>query len=41
MSALATNYWGEFQTHAYAFHVVPSMGPIISVINLHGWKILL
>ena len=25
-------HWGEFQTHA--FHVVPSMGPIVSVINL-------
>ena len=23
--------WGEFQTHT--FHVVPSMGPIISVMN--------
>ena len=26
--------WGEFQAHS--FHVVPSMGPIVSVINLQG-----
>ena len=24
--------WGEFQTHA--FHVMPSMDPIVSVVNL-------
>ena len=30
---------GEFQT--YAFHVVPSMGPIVSVVNLHGRQNLL
>ena len=27
-------YWGEFQTQT--FHVVPSMGPIVSNVNLHG-----
>ena len=27
-------HWGEFQT--YAFHVVPSMGPIVSVVNTLG-----
>ena len=25
-------HWGQFQAHT--FHVVPSMGPIVSVINL-------
>ena len=30
-------HWGQFQTHA--FHVVPSMGPIVSVVNLHGQQI--
>ena len=29
-------HWGELRTHA--FHVVPSMGTIVSVVNLHGWK---
>ena len=28
--------WGEFQTHA--FHVIPSMDPIVSVVNLYGWQ---
>ena len=27
---------GEYQTHT--FHLVPSMGPIVSVITLHGWQ---
>ena len=26
--------WGEFHTHA--FHVVPFMGPIVSVMKLQG-----
>ena len=26
--------WGQFQSHG--FHVVPSLGPIISVMTLHG-----
>ena len=26
-------HWDQFQTHA--FHVVPSMGPIVSVMTLH------
>ena len=30
------HYWGEFQTHA--FHVAPSMGPIVSIVNLQGQK---
>ena len=29
-------HWGEFQTHA--FHLVPSMGPIFSVVNLQSWQ---
>ena len=29
-------YWDEFQTHA--FHVAPSIGSIVSVVNLHGQK---
>ena len=29
-------HWGEFQTHA--FHVVPFIGAIVSVMNLHGRK---
>ena len=32
-------HWGEFQTHL--FHVVPSMGPIVLVVNLYGWQNLL
>ena len=32
-------HWGEFQTHA--FRVVPSMGPIVSVVNLHGQQYML
>ena len=32
-------HWGEFQFHA--FHVAPSMGPIVLVINLQGWQNLL
>ena len=32
--ALIAYCWGEFHTHA--FHVVPSMGPIVSVMNLQG-----
>ena len=29
-------HWGElFQTHA--FHVVPCMGPIVSIMNLATW----
>ena len=28
--------WGKFQT--YAFHVVSSIGPIVSDVNLHGWQ---
>ena len=31
---MSQHYWGEFQTHA--LHVVPSMGPIVSVVNSHG-----
>ena len=27
-------HWSEFQIHA--FHVVPSIGPIVSVTTLHG-----
>ena len=27
---------GEFQIDA--FHVVPSVGPIVSVMNLQGWQ---
>ena len=27
-------HWGEFQTHT--FHVVLSMGPIVSVMNIQG-----
>ena len=27
-------YWGKFQTHA--FHVAPSISPIVSVMNLLG-----
>ena len=26
---------GEYQTHTS--HLVPSMGPIVSVVALHGW----
>ena len=33
---LSHYHWGEFQSHA--FHVAPSMGPIVSVVNLHGLK---
>ena len=33
---MSHHHWGEFQTHA--FHVVPSMSPIVSVVNLHGWQ---
>ena len=33
---MSQHHWGEFQTHA--FHVVPSMSPIVSVMNLHGQK---
>ena len=29
-------HWSELQTHA--FHVVPSMSPIVSVVNLHDRK---
>ena len=32
-------HWGEFQ--AYAFHVVPSIGPTVLVMNSHGQKITL
>ena len=28
--------WGQFQTHAS--HVVPSTGPIVLVVTLHGWQ---
>ena len=34
VSMTSPYYWGEFQTHA--FHVGPSMGPIVSVVNLQG-----
>ena len=27
---------GEYQTHTA--HLVPSMGPIVSVMTLHGWQ---
>ena len=27
-------HWGKFHTHA--FHVAPSVGPIVSVMNLQG-----
>ena len=27
-------HWGKFQTNA--FHVAPSIGPIVSVMNLQG-----
>ena len=27
---------GEHQIDA--FHLVPSMGPIVSVVTLHGWQ---
>ena len=29
-------HWGEIQTHAFHVHVVLSMGPIVSVMNLQG-----
>ena len=29
-------HWGEFQTHA--FHVVPSMSPIVSVVTYVVYK---
>ena len=31
-------HWGEFQTHAFHVYIVPCIGPIVSVMNLHGWK---
>ena len=36
--ALGTSHQhrGEYQTHT--FHLVPSMGPIVSVMTLHGWQ---
>ena len=36
MAKMSPYHWGEFHTHA--FHVVPSMGPIVSVMNLQGWQ---
>ena len=39
MSPRSHYHWGKFETHA--FHVVPSMGPVVSVTNLHGWQNLL
>ena len=29
-------HWGEFQN--YAFHLMPSMGPVVSVVNFQGHK---
>ena len=31
-----SQYRGEYQTHTS--HTVPSMGPIVSVVTLHGGK---
>ena len=31
---MSQQHRGEYQTHAS--HVVPSMGPIVSVVTLHG-----
>ena len=33
MSPKSHYHWGEFETNA--FHVVSSMGPVVSVMNLH------
>ena len=41
MEGLKRRLWSyqnrsEYQTHTS--HLVPSMGPIVSVVTLHGWQ---
>ena len=36
MYQMSFYHWGDFKTHA--FHVTPSMGPNILVMNLQGWQ---
>ena len=34
-------HWGHDQSQTFAFHAVPSIGPIVSDMNLHGQQNML